>query len=361
MRRVLPLLTAALVVVASAGCRDAGRHGTMDAGEPLVVYSGRSEVLVEPLLELFRQATGMSVEARYGSDAELLATLREEGAASPADVFWANTTGALVEADAAGLLGDLPDSLLARPDAFVPASGRWIPATVRFRVLAYSPARVDSTTLPATVLDIPTHSAFRGRIGWTPTYSSFQDFVTVMRLQHGDDSTRAWIDGVKALEPRAYPSNTPMLEALVAGEIDVALTNHYYVFRMLQGGGEGEYEGPEEEEEEEEARRAGAQAVAIHHFRAGDVGNLALVTGAGHLRTSRRPEAALRFLSFLLSSEAQRTAAETVHEYPVVGSVALPAYLLPFERAVALSPTIDAARMTDLEGTLRLLREADLL
>ena len=349
MRRTL-LLTICLLSLVAAGCRGGSDGDSPEAGTPLVVYSGRSEVLVEPLLEQFRRATGIAVEARYGSDAELLATLREEGAASPADVFWANTTGALVEADAAGLLGDLPDSLRARPDAFVPATGHWVPATVRFRVLAYSPARVDTASLPESVLELPAQTAFRGRIGWTPTYSSFQDFITVMRLQHGDDSTRTWLNGIIALEPRAYPSNTPMLEALVAGEIDVALTNHYYVFRMLQGG-----------REREAPAEGAAPSVAIHHFRAGDVGNLALVTGAGLLSTSQRPEAALRFLSFLLSSQAQRTAAETVHEYPVVGSVALPAYLLPFERAVALSPTTDPSRMTDLEGTLRLLREADLL
>ncbi len=350
MRSISPLLTAFLLVVAATGCGRQGGSERADTGAPLVVYSGRSEVLVEPLLERFRQATGRAVEARYGSDAELLATMREEGAASPADVFWANTTGALVEADAAGLLSDLPDSLTARPDAFAPASGQWVPATVRFRVLAYSPSRVDSASLPASVMDLPSATQFRGRVGWTPTYSSFQDFVTVMRVRHGDDSTRAWIEGIKALEPRAYPSNTPMLEALVAGEIDVALTNHYYVFRILQGG--SGREAPAD---------AGAPDVAIHHFAAGDVGNLALVTGAGLMSTSQRPEAAMRFLSFLLSSEAQRIAAETVHEYPVVGSVALPAYLLPFDRAVGLSPTIDPTRMSDLEGTLALLREADLL
>jgi iron(III) transport system substrate-binding protein len=344
---------AVLAALAFAGCREAAEPSAApDEAGPLVVYSGRSEALVEPILDRFREATGIEVEARYGTDAELLAALREEGEASPADVYWANTTGALVEARSAGLLAQLPDSLIGRPDAFAPADGRWVPATVRFRVLAYSPARVDTASLPSSVLDLPAQPAFRGRIGWTPTYSSFQDFVTVLRVMHGDDSTRAWIEGIKALEPRAYPSNTPMLEALAAGEIDVALTNHYYVFRILQGGGEGAYD---------PAAEGAVAPVALHTFAAGDAGNLALVTGAGALETSGRRGSALRFLSFLLSDDAQSMAAETVHEYPVVGSAPLPAYLLPFERAMGLSPTVDAARMTDLEGTLNMLREADLL
>jgi iron(III) transport system substrate-binding protein len=350
MRPAATLLALLVALPAVGGCADESAD-TPEPQEPLVIYSGRSEVLVEPLLDQFRDATGIAVEARYGSDAELLAQLREEGTATPADVYWANTTGALVEADAAGMLSDLPDSLRALPDAFVPPDGRWVPATVRFRTLAYSPARVDSTALPSSVFGLPGMTALRGRVGWTPTYSSFQDFVSAMRVLHGDDSTRAWIDGMKRLEPRAYASNTPMLEALVAGEIDVAITNHYYVFRILQGESEAAGAG----------EGAAAPGIAIHTFAPGDVGNLALVTGAGVLGTSGRRDAALRFLAFLLSDAAQTTAAESVHEYPVVSGATLPPYLIPFDRAVSLGPTVDPARMTDLEGTLAMLRDADLL
>lgn len=346
MRPVLAALRLALPAVLAlpllAGCRADDARPAAD--EPLVIYSGRSESLVEPVLARFREATGLTVEARYGTDAQLMAALREEGAASPADLYWANTTGALVEADRAGLLGDTPDSLRARPAAFVPADGRWVPVTVRFRVLAYSPARVDSTALPASVLDLPGMAGLSGRIGWTPTYSSFQDFVTALRAQYGDDSTRAWIDGMKALRPRAYDSNTPMLEALAAGEIDVALTNHYYVLRRRHPA-----DGPARTD------------VALHHFAAGDAGNLALVTGAGVLATSPRREAALRFLSFLLSAPAQAHFAGVVREYPVVSGTPMPDYMLPVDRARALSPALDFGRLTDLEGTLRLLRGADLL
>src|SRR5690606_36611946 len=217
-----------------------------------------------------------------------------------------------------------------------------------FRVLAYAPGRVDTTALPASVLDLPNASGLRGRIGWTPTYASFLDFVTALREMHGEDSTRAWIDGMRALEPKAYPSNTPMLEALAAGEIDVALTNHYYVLRLLHGS-----------EEAADATEADAP-VATYHFAEGDAGNLALVTGAGVLGTSANPSAAQRFLAFLLAPESQRFSAEVVHEYPVVQGATVPPYFLPFDRAMALSPALDFARLRDVEGTARLLREAGL-
>lgn len=346
-RRSLCTLLTLLSLVPLAACGDRPDAGgeppdAAEAGD-LVLYSGRSENLVEPVLDRFRATTGIAVRARYGRDAELLAALGEEGERSEADVFWGNTSGALGAAANESLLAALPDSLLQRADAYVPSSGLWVPVTVRFRVLAYNPGAVQAADLPASVLDLPDLTSLRGRVGWTPTYSSFQDFVTAMQLTSGEETTRAWLDGMKALEPKAYPSNTPMLEALAAGEIDVALTNHYYVRRITEDGGER------------------AEAVAIHRFAPGDVGNLALVTGAGRLKTGASEANALRFLRFLLSDEAQALLAETVHEYPVVRAAAVPDYLLPFDEAVGLSPQLDFEQMRDMDATLRLLRNQGLL
>ena len=367
---VLVALTAALGACASDTPSTPAAEGAADAEGPLVVYSGRKDVLVGPLVERFERETGIDVEVKYGTDAELLAAMAEEGAASPADVFWANTEGALVEATDQFVA--LPDSLTSKPAAFAPEGGQWVPITTRFRVLAYAPSRVDTSSLPASVMALPGLTPLRGRIGWTPTYSSFQDFISAMRTTEGEPATAAWIDGMKALQPKAYASNSPMLEALEAGEIDVALTNHYYVLRMTEGGEEGEVETPEEEAAEQaaeaatEARgeagdEAGGPDVAMHHFAAGDVGNLALVTGAGIRATSRRQQAARRFLAFLLAPEAQAFAAEEVHEYPVVRGAALPRALMPLDRALALGPDLDPAALADLEATLALLRTKELL
>ncbi len=344
MRRWLGLL---LVLVSS-----------LALASELVVYSGRSKVLVEPLVRAFEAETGVRVRVRYGTDAQLLLTLEEEGKRSPADVFWANSPGALVRASARGLFRPLPEALLSRPARFVPEDGRWLPLSVRFRVLAYREGAVDPSALPAHVLDLPRAKAFAGRIGWTPRYASFVDFVTVLRHLYGEDAARAWLLGMRALRPRAYSANTPMLFDLARGEIDLALTNHYYVYRLKYGGAEGEYE--EEEEAEEEEEEAPGAPVAVHHFAPGDAGNLALVTGGGVLKTARDPELAARFLAYLLSAKAQERLAQSVHEYPVVAGVRVPGYMLPLEKALRLAPRVDYAWLADLKGTLGLLREAGL-
>lgn len=338
-------LFAGLCAVFFAGLLLAGCQPSSEP--PLLIYSGRSQVLVEPLIEQFEKDTGIPVSVRYGTDAQLFATLQEEGDQSPADVLWANTTGTLTQAADSDLLVQLPDSILAMPGSFVPKSGRWTPVTARFRVLAYNTDVVDPDDLPASVLDMPDLDRFEGYVGWTPIYSSFQDFVTAMRLTRGRDTTRTWLKDMQAMNPDAYESNPPMLRALVAGEIDVALTNHYYILRMKHGG----------------AQSAGDRyaPVGTHHFEAGDVGNMALVTGAGQLSTSTQSTKAKQFLQFLLSDQAQSFAATSVNEYPVVNGVDVPKYMKPVSEMLQLSPTFDYERLSDLETTLQMMRDVGIL
>jgi iron(III) transport system substrate-binding protein len=332
--------------------------------DELVIYSGRSKALVDSLVSMYQEKADVPVKVKYGSDAQLLAALQEEGDQSPADVFWANTTGALGNAVNNDLLAELPDSVTGRPARFVPSNQRWTPVTTRFRVLAYNSDKLSPEDLPESVADLPLHDDLDGRIGWTPAYSSFQDFVTAMRVTEGSDSTQTWLEGMTALNPKGYTSNTPMIRALAAGEIDAALTNHYYVLRLKHGGAEGEYEGHEEEEEEgeEEEKAAPASApVETYRFQNGDLGNLALVTGAGVLQTSTQSAEAQRFLQFLLSEQAQSYAANRVNEYPVVSGTEVPDYMVPVDSALTLSPEFELEKLQDMDPTLDLLREVGLL
>ncbi len=314
-------------------------------GQTLVVYSGRSKVLVDPLIRRFEAETGIRVRVRYGKDAQLFQLLLEEGRRSPADVFWANSVGALVRAERSGLFAPLAPEVRKLPVRFVPASGRWIPVTFRMRVLAVREGVVPEP--PASVLELPKIAAYAGRVGWTPRYSSFVDFVTALRAVHGEATAREWLLGMKALTPRSYAANVPMILDLAQGAIDLALTNHYYVLRVRYG-------------DLKSAPRAKRAPVRIHTFVDGDVGNLALVTGAGVLAGSTRSDLAERFLRFLLGEEAQRFFAEGVHEYPLRPNTPTPPVLLPLESALRKSRSVDPEVFADTDATLRLLREVGL-
>jgi iron(III) transport system substrate-binding protein len=313
---------------------------TAFAAEHITVYSGRNESLVGPLYKAFTAKTGIEVKVRYGETPQLAATLEEEGAKTPADVFFAQDAGALGAMAKAGRLEPLPKELLEKVDArYRSAQGLWVGLSGRARVVAYNTAKVKPETLPSSILAF-TEPAWKGRIGWAPTNGSFQAFVTALRLQKGDEAAKKWLAGIKANAPRAYKNNAAIIEALGRGEIDVGFVNHYYLHAAKKDKGE-------------------ALPVANHFMAAGDPGALVNVAGAGVLKGSKKAEAARKLIAFLLEKEAQQHFVKETFEYPLVQGVEGPA-VLPALSKVG-SPDIDLSKLDDLRGTLKLLQETGVL
>ena len=156
----------------------------------------------------------------------------------------------------------------------------------------------------------------------------------------GEDKTRRWLEGVQANEPGVYPKNTPQVAAVAAGEIDVGLVNHYYLFRFLA-----------EEGEDFPARN--------YHPRAGGPGATVMVAGAGILEASDDKAVAERFLEFMLSSVGQQYFAGQTFEYPVIEGIETPHVLVPLDEINR--PNISLKNLADLKGTQQLLQETGVL
>ena len=147
-------------LIALTGCAPSPQAIDQDS---IVVYAGRDEELVQPLIEMFEQETGIQVEVRYAGSAELAAQLLEEGANSPADVFFAQDAGALGAVSKAGLFTKVPQDIYELvPSAYSAQDGMWVGVSGRVRVLNYNPETV--TELPASVYDLADPS-WKGRIG----------------------------------------------------------------------------------------------------------------------------------------------------------------------------------------------------
>jgi iron(III) transport system substrate-binding protein len=342
-RRLVITSVASLTVGLAACTPDSGIEGSQgasaEADTTVTVYSGRSEELVGPLLERFTEETGIEVEARYGDTAEMANLILTEGENSPADVFFAQDAGALGAVAEEGLLVALPNETLDLVDErFRSPSGEWVGVSGRARVVVYNTDALDEADLPDSIFGF-TDPEWAGRIGWAPTNGSFQSFVTALRVIEGEDRAREWLDGIQANDPSVYEGNNPALDAVIAGEIDVAFVNHYYLMQRL-------VEDPD--------------APAANYFLTdGDPGALVNVAGAGILTTAANDEAARLLVDFLLSSEAQEYFATETKEYPLVEGVDPDAELPPIESIG--TPEIDLSDLSDLEGTLQLLQEAGIL
>jgi iron(III) transport system substrate-binding protein len=343
----LPLLAAMLLSACTAATPSPTPSSTPgtptaspSAGGSITVYSGRSEELVAPLIEQFETATGINVEVRYGDTAELAVLLTEESTHTPADVYFAQDAGALGAVAQADMLAPLPAEILARvPEALRSPDGEWVGVSGRARVVAYDSRELAEADLPQSIDEL-TDPAWRGRIGWAPTNGSFQAFVTVFRLMRGEDAARAWLEGIVANEPVTYEGNTPIVQAIADGEIDVGLVNHYYALRQR-------------------AEQGSTFPTLNHYLGADDPGALVNVAGAGVLAASDNAAAAQRFVDYLLGADAQAYFAEETFEYPLVEGVAPPAGAPPL--AELATPDIDLSDLSDLQGTLELLTEVGAL
>jgi iron(III) transport system substrate-binding protein len=309
------------------------------ADSQLVIYSGRSEELVGPIITRFQEETGIQVNVRYGDTTELAATILEEGANSPADVYFAQDAGALGALTNEDVLAELTPEIVGLVDSrFRAPEAQWVGISARARVVVYNTEELSEADLPASILDY-TDPQWQGRIGWAPTNASFQSFVTAMRASLGDEATGAWLQGIQANEPKVYANNTAVLEAVGSGEISVGFINHYYLFRKLA--------------------EDSAYPAANYFFDNGDIGGLVNVAGVGILKTAQHTEAANAFVQFLLSEEAQQYFSEETKEYPLLSGVAADPILPALESLT--TPAIDLNALSDLQGTLELLQSLGIL
>jgi iron(III) transport system substrate-binding protein len=314
--------------------------GSDEESGPITIYSGREEELVAPLFERYEEETGNEVEVRYGDSAELAATIVEEGDNSPADVFFSQDAGALGALEKEGLFSELGEDVLSLVDErYRSRDGRWVGASGRARVIAYDSRELSEADLPDSVLDL-TDPKWEGRVGWAPTNSSFQAFVTALRLSEGDDAAREWLEEMDANGTKAFADNSTIRDAIAAGEIDLGLINHYYVAQAQEEEGEG-------------------YPVEVYFPKGGDVGSLVNVAGAGVLAASGQQEAAAEFVDFLLSPQAQRFFAEETKEYPLIDGVEADPAVVPLSEIQ--QPRIDLSNLDDLQGTLTLIQESGAL
>lgn len=332
MKRILSLLLAGVFLVTACG----SDGSDADSEGPLIVYSGRSEELVQPLIDDFIAQTGIDVQVRYGGSTELAATLLAEGSTTDADVFFAQDPASL--GSVKDLLSTLPDDTIDKvDDKFSDVDRKWIGASGRVRVFVH---RQDtSKALPQTIDDVVDNPDWVGDLGVAPTNGSFLAFVSAMILERGEVATLDWLKRLAAAQPTPYESNSPIVAAVDGGEIGSGLVNHYYLLRL---------------------RDEGAGKNAENWFiPAGDVGSLVMPAGAGIIEGTNRGAASQQFVEFLLSDDAQIYFVEQTHEFSLTGAAQDPD--LPSLDEIR-APDIDLSKLAEtLDIATRLVTEAGLV
>lgn len=306
----------------------------------LVLYSGRSEALVGPLVEQFTEDTGIDVEVRYGSTGEIGALLLEEGDRTPAQVFLSQDAGALGALTEAGLASAIPADLAEKvPAGFTSTDGSWVGITGRARVIAYDGERLTEDQVPDSVDELVAPE-WKGKVAFAPGNASFQSFVTALRVLEGEEAADAWVGAVAANEPILTDTNGDSLDLVNTGVAELGLINHYYWY--------------------ESAAEIGADNMRAQlKFLPGDPGGIVNVTGAAILAGAEEDPDAVAFVEYLLSEAGQTYFAETTFEYPLVPGVAAPEGLPTLESLV--NPQLDLSDLDSLSETQELLASHGLI
>ena len=339
-------LSALAATVVLAGCgsssssSSAGGSETSQqigsGGDPLIVYSGRSEEYVGPALEAFSKKTGVPLQVRYGDSIDLGLLIGEEGDKTPARVFLAQSPGPMAYLAQKDLLEKLPQATLDKvAPRFRADDGRWVGVTGRQRVLIYNTDLVKPADLPTSVFDL-TKEQYKDKVAVAPTNSSFQDFVTAMTQLKGADATKQWLSDMAANGARAYAKNDAIADAVARGEIPFGLVNHYYY---------------------NEVKKKDPQApVGIYRFPGNDPGSLFLVSTASIPTAAGNDPDALKLIDFMLSPEGQAVFVAGEGEYPVVAGVTQAAGQPNLSQLKY--PAYDLSRLTDLKQTAQMIQES---
>lgn len=265
--------------------------------QEVVVYSARIEKLIKPMFDAFTQKSAVPVRTFNASEAELFERLKAEGSKTPADVFMTVDAGNLWNAEQAGLLQGFESAVIEKniPSHLRAKNNAWVGLAVRARPIMYSTERVDSSKL--STYEGLGDKNWRGRLCLRTSRKVYtQSLVATMIKTLGDKRTEQVVRGWMANRPRIFDSDTKMLQAISAGQCDVAIANTYYLAQLLE--------------------KDAAFPVKVFWPNQGDRGVHVNVSGAGITRHAKHRADSIRLLEFLSSPDAQNLYADVNYEYP---------------------------------------------
>lgn len=295
MKTVFLHTVAAALLAAGA----AGAHAQV-----LNLYTARHYQTDEALYANFTKETGIKINRIEGKEDELLERIKNEGASSPADVFITVDASRLEIADKAGVFAPVQSKLLEQR---VPAhlrTANWLAFSTRARVIVYN-AKTIKPEWVQTYEDLA-HPRLKGQVcvrsGSHPYNLSLG---AALITQHGEAKTEEWAKGVVANFARAPKGgDTDQLRAVAAGECGVAVSNSYYVARLMRST------------KPEDVKDMAALTVVWPNQKTW--GTHVNVSGGGLIKTAPNKANAVRFLEYLASDSAQTYFADGNNEWPVV-------------------------------------------
>ncbi|RZJ26283.1 MAG: extracellular solute-binding protein [Haliea sp.] len=279
----------------------------------LNLYSARHYSTDEALYHNFTKATGIKINRVDADDAGILARLKAEGAASPADVILLVDAARLYRGDVDGLFKPIKSKVLedAIPAQYrgkdTPEGTTWFGFSTRARVVVYDKIRVKREDVDTyeELADAKNKGKICIRSGSHPYNLSLFGAVT----EHlGEQKAEAWLKGVAAnLARDPKGGDTDQIKGVAAGECQIAVSNSYYIARMMRSNN------PDD--------RAAMERVGIVFPNQASWGTHLNIAGGAVAKNAKNPANAVKFMEYLASADAQNYFANGNNEWPTAKGV----------------------------------------
>lgn len=313
------------------------------ASEQLIVYSGRAERLIKPVLDDFTAKTGIQVDLLSSGTTELVNRLKAEGDRTAADLFLTNDAGSLEQARAAGILRPLNMREVDRavPPQFRAPDNAWIGLSGRFWIIVYNKTLVKPEELKS-LLDLA-DPKWKGKIAIPNSGSEYlQAGVSVIRATQGDAKTKQFLQGLKDnAGDQVYQKSSQIVEAVAKGQVALGIVNHYYIYRHLA------------------ANPSAPIAAFMPDQQEGGMGAIMNVAGIGIVKSTKHLDSAKLLVEFLVAQAGQKLFADLDKEYPLHPEVKADPALI--ERKSFRAAQVPLTKLAELrEPTLILIEQVGL-
>lgn len=273
--------------------------------ETLVIYSGRKDQFIKPVVVEFTKETGIKVILHSGSATSLLNKLKLEGSNTKADLYISNDAGNLEKGKEMNLFQPIPTTITSLiPMKLRASDNSWIGLSARARVLVVN--KTDkSVEFVKSVFDLA-DPRLKGKLGITHSGNeSYVAGVTVYMESAGKEKTRAWLSGMKKnVDGKVFNKHSKIVSAVAKGKRSVGLVNHYYIYRHLEKHPNADIK------------------IVLPDQGAKGMGVAWNVAGIAKTLSTKHQNAAERFMTFVTSKKGQTLFAIVNNEYPVREGIA---------------------------------------
>jgi iron(III) transport system substrate-binding protein len=275
------------------------------SGEPqreLVIYSGRQQPLILPIITAFEKKTGIKVTLKSGSSQELANLLLEEKEKTQADVYISTDASLLEKLAQANLFTPITAQELSTiPAEYKSRESLWTGVSGRVRALIINTDLVSQAEKPDSIYSI-VDPKWKGKVAMANfTNESVITHISALRVLHDDQFASNFLNGIQKNGVKVLSGHTGVRQAVAKGEFSIGLVNHYYGHLQQKESGNIEIIYPDQRDNQD--------------------GAFTNISGVGIIKYGNSSKESQEFVKYLLSGEAQKIFAELNYEFPLQANI----------------------------------------